>query len=88
MRSLYKLGNVSKISFSHAHITALRNREPSVSSTTGCPQDKELVETTCYREFIDNNEDEAEEHFEWFAEHAPEWNHKSPIGPSPKVLIS
>ena len=37
------------------------------------PKTKKLVETTCNGQFMDKNEDEADEHFDWLAEHASEW---------------
>ena len=37
------------------------------------PKTKKLVETTCYGDFMDNDEDETEEYFEWLADHVPEW---------------
>ena len=34
---------------------------------------KKLVETICRGEFLAKNEEEAEEYFEWLAEHTPDW---------------
>ena len=37
------------------------------------PSMKKLVETMCQGEFLNKNEEEAEEYFEWFAEQTPDW---------------
>ena len=37
------------------------------------PAMKKLVETMCHGEFLAKNEEEAEEYFEWLAEHTPDW---------------
>ena len=35
---------------------------------------------------MDKDEDEAEEHFEWLVEHAPEWEPQEPTRSKPKSI--
>ena len=61
MRNLYKIGNVSKISYSFATPYHDFEKWRSISFFYDglTPKTKKLVETICHGEFIDKNEDEA-----------------------------
>ena len=50
------------------------------------PKMKKMIKTMFNGVFLDKNEDEVEEHFDWLTEHAPEWEQEEPSRSRPKSI--